>query len=330
MFGALAWGSEAQGRLLETTVVIVPQMYRILFDGMGEGLEDVRRVTLGQDWVWVGDRYVSTSKLCFGTPVNARPYMYQLPHELRGNLGDLFRRLGVRTDATPLDFAELLADLAREAPGQPLQPKALDVSIALIQYLSDRAGELHGSCYVPSDKGILVLGPHLVFDDAPWLSRSEEFRKKHQFVHPKLSNDVAEKLGIKSLRSFLIESTSQSLGLKIENAEAFGQTESLTRRLRNILALYPEGPGVLYEMIQNADVRFALHTPHYTLLPSLTTYTRTIPHTTHHTHHSIGRPCQRSAHHVQHAGLQQLLAPFAQDVGVARPGLVRIQRCGLQ
>lgn len=39
----------------------------------------------------------------------------------------------------------------------------------------------------------------------------------------------------------------------IDNATAFGQHESLTRRLKNILALYPEGPGVLYEMIQNAD-----------------------------------------------------------------------------
>ena len=35
--------------------------------------------------------------------------------------------------------------------------------------------------------------------------------------------------------------------------EAFGQAEPLTRRLRHILELYAEGPGILNELIQNAD-----------------------------------------------------------------------------
>ncbi len=39
----------------------------------------------------------------------------------------------------------------------------------------------------------------------------------------------------------------------LDLAEGFGQRESLTSRLRNIISLYPEGPGVLFELIQNAD-----------------------------------------------------------------------------
>ena len=35
--------------------------------------------------------------------------------------------------------------------------------------------------------------------------------------------------------------------------EAFGQAESLTSRLKNILDLYPEGSSVFSELIQNAD-----------------------------------------------------------------------------
>lgn len=34
---------------------------------------------------------------------------------------------------------------------------------------------------------------------------------------------------------------------------AFGQSEALTTRLRNIISAYVEGPGVLCELIQNAD-----------------------------------------------------------------------------
>lgn len=114
--------------------------------------------------------------------------------------------------------------------------------------------------------------------------------------------DVAEKVGVQSLRRLLLDATSQGLGLEVPGAEAFGQvsvvmlrvccvtnccpvrmlrgcgtmrsfagtdvlfnswiavvvgcapqSESITRRLHNILALYPEGPGVLYELLQNAD-----------------------------------------------------------------------------
>jgi hypothetical protein len=36
-------------------------------------------------------------------------------------------------------------------------------------------------------------------------------------------------------------------------SEAFGQAEPLTRRLRNILELYPEGAATLHELTQNAD-----------------------------------------------------------------------------
>ena len=38
-----------------------------------------------------------------------------------------------------------------------------------------------------------------------------------------------------------------------EAVEAFGQHESLTSRLRNVLELYADGVGILHELIQNAD-----------------------------------------------------------------------------
>ena len=46
---------------------------------------------------------------------------------------------------------------------------------------------------------------------------------------------------------------SLALDLPAGTAESFGQAESLTRRLRHILELYPEGPSILNELIQNAD-----------------------------------------------------------------------------
>ncbi len=35
--------------------------------------------------------------------------------------------------------------------------------------------------------------------------------------------------------------------------EAFGQAEALTTRLRHIIQAYADGPGILMELVQNAD-----------------------------------------------------------------------------
>ena len=108
---------------------------------------------------------------------------------------------------------------------------------------------------VPDDGAVLAPATSLVFDDAPWvlgtgaggsasdhLAGSGDPGDALRFVHPKISNDVAKKVGVCSLRQRLIASSSDMVALSVP-AEAFGQSESLTRRLRHILEQYPEGPG---------------------------------------------------------------------------------------
>ena len=41
--------------------------------------------------------------------------------------------------------------------------------------------------------------------------------------------------------------------LGLDAAEAFGQSEALTTRLRHIIESYVDGPGILFELRQNAD-----------------------------------------------------------------------------
>ena len=47
--------------------------------------------------------------------------------------------------------------------------------------------------------------------------------------------------------------TADTMDLGVAAAEAFGQHESLTTRLKHIIDAYADGPGILYELIQNAD-----------------------------------------------------------------------------
>ena len=41
--------------------------------------------------------------------------------------------------------------------------------------------------------------------------------------------------------------------LGVHSVEAFGQSEALTTRLKHIISDYAAGPGILMELLQNAD-----------------------------------------------------------------------------
>ena len=56
-----------------------------------------------------------------------------------------------------------------------------------------------------------------------------------------------------SLRRQMLAQSADGMQLGLSSAEAFGQSEALTTRLKHIIDAYPDGPGILMELIQNAD-----------------------------------------------------------------------------
>lgn len=75
--------------------------------------------------------------------------------------------------------------------------------------------------------------------------------KSRQYALPPLQ--VAEKLGVRSLRGQTLAASSDYMQLGVHSVEAFGQSEALTTRLRHIISDYSDGPGILMELLQNAD-----------------------------------------------------------------------------
>ena len=70
---------------------------------------------------------------------------------------------------------------------------------------------------------------------------------------------VAEAVGVRSLRLALLTESAEDIGLQLHGqAEAFGQHEALTTRLKHILDAYADGPGVISELVQNAVRRCRL------------------------------------------------------------------------
>eukprot|EP00951_Prasinocladus_malaysianus_P026529 scaffold235744_cov37-Prasinocladus_malaysianus.AAC.1 len=61
---------------------------------------------------------------------------------------------------------------------------------------------------------------------------------------------VAQAMGVVSLRRMLLAQSADSMDLAMHSMEAFGQSEALTTRLRHIIEAYADGPGILMELLQ--------------------------------------------------------------------------------
>ena len=252
------------------TAAAVPLLYGALsaarIVGSARALESAASVLRGSPWVWVGDAFVPPERVAFsgGATADATPFVYVAPVEL-ASYAPLLRRLGVRDAFGATDYAVVLRLMHVRAAGAPLSVRWLQIAIAMVQALSDGASTADISdweLFVPDAEARLCAASALVFDDAPWLSAASPalsaLAEPPRLVHHKLSAAVAERLGVRSLRLSLLATSASSLSLSLNpqaalQGEAFGQAEPLTRRLRHILELYAEGPGVLNELIQNAD-----------------------------------------------------------------------------
>ncbi|CAH0485094.1 unnamed protein product [Peronospora farinosa] len=235
----------------------------------GDRRNQVLRILSGNGkYVWVGDRFVSASHVATVAVVNAEPYMYTVPNELL-HFRPFLRAIGVQERFALADYVHVLGVMHKEClagastgdddvKADHLSGDKLAMAIGLIQLISDTLP--HHSDYelfAPNRNGALEFAANLTYDDAPWLDKRdyETFLGSARFIHPKISNEVAAKIGCCSLRSQLLsESGHEAMSFGGEgDVEVFGQTEALTKRIAHILEQYPDGPNIISELIQNAD-----------------------------------------------------------------------------
>lgn len=249
-------------------------------------IDALRAKLHGKPWVCLGGAsggFVQPHVVAMSSPIDAAPFLHVLPRELSVPFGAFMTAMGVRQSFGASDYAFVLRRIAEEAmpatassgavvsttsgAASPLSPTHLDLALSLVQRLSDCAPEAVQNLEVlaPDAAACMVPAGQLVFDDAPWLTEEggdaasaggasdvSALAADFRFVHPKISNKVAAAVGVTSLRHKLLTHSASLIRFEVP-AVAFGQAESLTRRIRHILELYPEGPGIISEFIQNAD-----------------------------------------------------------------------------
>ncbi|KAH3758138.1 E3 ubiquitin-protein ligase MUL1 [Pelomyxa schiedti] len=223
----------------------MPQLYKYLLESVAD--IDVAKF---QDvpCVWVGCCFSPPSKVALSSPTDYHPYLHVLPADLRP-FSVLLLRLGVRSVFQLLDLLQVLCELAQE---RSLPEGKLRLAISIVQNLGSSeftlSKEQQQSAFLPTTNGDLAPATSLVYNDQPWVPENEQCTE-FPMVHSEISNGVAAKFGAYSLCARVILSHSDA---KFEY-EDFAQHESVVDRIKGIIEDYPVGPGVLMELLQNAE-----------------------------------------------------------------------------
>ncbi len=249
---------------------IVPQLYRTLATLSPYNLTKVRTI-LGNTTpcIWIGDGFAPVGKVAMKGPLNlSSAGIYVIPLEL-APFKDLLLALGVSASFSAEQYIGVLASMHQElannsssstekpslsrASSKALSSTQLEQALSIAAALADMHIPAASTLYLPDEHAVLRDTSELMYNDAPWTSHSAE--DNFYFIHPVISNDVAERLGVTSLQRCLLVHNADAFPMALTGAavEAFGQSEALTTRLRHILEAYPDGSGVLMELLQNAD-----------------------------------------------------------------------------
>ncbi|XP_027359772.1 sacsin [Abrus precatorius] len=256
--------------LRQELALAMPRIYSILTGMTGsDEIEIVKAVLEESRWIWVGDGFATSDEVVLDGPLHLAPYIRVIPVDL-AVFKNLFLELGIREILQPADYGNILCRMAVRKGSSPLDMQEIRAVTLIVHHLAEvYHHEQKVQLYLPDGSNRLFLAGDLVYNDAPWLLGSDDpngsfgnastvawnaRRTVQKFVHGNISNDVAEKLGVNSLRRMLLAESADSMNFGLSGAaEAFGQHEALTTRLKHILEMYADGPGTLFELVQNAE-----------------------------------------------------------------------------
>ncbi len=177
----------------------------------------------------MGTSFAEPARVAFGGGQLA-PWLFCIPAEL-SPFRELLLQLGVREAFTADQYVQVLESMAAAAgPEAPLAEEQLGQALAVVQRLADLQLPPAARLLVPDAAGVLASTSGLAFNDAPWLWEGAGGGAEAagglpgaeppaggppglRLVHPKISNAVAAKLGVASLRRMLLAQSADSMAL---------------------------------------------------------------------------------------------------------------------
>lgn len=197
-------------------------------------------------WVWIGDDFVCSNALAFDSPVKFTPYLYVVPSEL-SEFRDLLLALGVKLSFDIVDYFRVLQRLQNDAKGFPLMTDQLSFVHCILEAVADCCSDrpsfeaLNTPLLLPDSSGVLMCAGDLMYNDAPWIENNA-FVGRH-FVHPSINNDLANRLGVQSIRC-----------LSLVDEEMTGDLPCMDYvKISELLMLFGDDFFLLFDLLELAD-----------------------------------------------------------------------------
>ena len=152
-------------------------------------------------WIFIQQKFVSSSQVAFKWHGIGDPYLYQVPNQLAANFRPLFQATGVRDHFCEEDFIRTLYEFEKAKRGRPLNRGEFKVTRSLIDELLGvpepvlrREG---GMIPLPDHNLVLQAARELAINDAPWVTSGIGTR----YVHKDVPIDLAHRMGAVDIRS---------------------------------------------------------------------------------------------------------------------------------
>ncbi|XP_052100068.1 sacsin-like isoform X2 [Mytilus californianus] len=231
---------------------IINDIYRFLashYDG-----SNIFQNLCTQKWIWIGNGFKAHNRVYLKTKpsdINLTPYLYPLPVELKDSiLLQFFRKMNCieEQDTILLIRVQSMIRDNYKSNTKTIERVKTDLQLVvnILNIVKDAPNDQVDGVLFPihqQDKLKVVLKPP---NECNYSKDDDDiFGDEKHFVHQDVPVDTAEKLGVQSVTDTLLEDA--------ELLEEWGQSEPLTRRIKNLLEAYKDGLSVPKEIIQNAD-----------------------------------------------------------------------------
>ncbi|RGB37961.1 hypothetical protein C1646_693362, partial [Rhizophagus diaphanus] len=205
-----------------------------------------------EPWILCGKSFHSSDEVVVNLPdqfQNNDSLIVKLPLEYY-KFVNLFKKMGVRDRVGVKDLVEFIKSIVKEDKNRILDTSEIGNVVMILEQIArirmvnrskgneNDTEELEG-LLIPNDKNVLVNFHEIYFDDMGSRFGDEE-KSNFEIVHDSITQDIAEKLGIQTLKGTVFV------------REIYGQIESLTTRIENIIKDYSIN-SVFKEFLQNAD-----------------------------------------------------------------------------
>ncbi|KAI3921040.1 hypothetical protein MKX01_036019 [Papaver californicum] len=226
----------------------MPKLYSKLQEFVGtDDFMTLKSAVNGVTCVWIGDNFISPEALAYDSPVKFHPYLYAVPSEL-SEFRELLSALGVRSTFDAVDYVNVLHRLQHDLKGLSLSSEQLSFVQCVLEAVADCYADKplletsSSPLLLPDSFGVLMSAMDLVYNDAPWMENNSNLASK-QFLHPSISNDLASRLGVQSLRC-----------LSLVDEEMIKDLPCMDYpRISGLLSLYGNNDFLLFDLLELAD-----------------------------------------------------------------------------